>query len=164
MSPCRGSERIQDLRGIPQIYLRERDGLVAALTPGQAPRCRMPVQPTGEIAKMSTTLPNRIRECRQRAKLSMRALARQLGTTPSQVDKLERGTRRLTLEWMLRIAMALDCHPIEFFPSTVDQRSQTDRWLDEYGIAIGKTDETLHIKSLKGIAIQVNFPDNKEHE
>lgn len=53
---------------------------------------------------------NRIRELRKARGLTMEALARQANTTASQINKLEKGERRLTDEWMHRLAEALDCN------------------------------------------------------
>src|SRR5919202_6518498 len=54
---------------------------------------------------------NRIRDFRERARLSMQALADRAGTTASQINKLEKGERRLTVDWMIRIGRALDIDP-----------------------------------------------------
>lgn len=52
---------------------------------------------------------NRIRELRKARRLTMEGLARLANTTASQINKLEKGERRLTDEWMHRLAEALDC-------------------------------------------------------
>lgn len=64
------------------------------------------------------TYPNRIREWRERRGLSMQALADRASTGKSQVDKLERGERRLTMDWMVRLSVALDCAPAELLPES----------------------------------------------
>jgi transcriptional regulator with XRE-family HTH domain len=50
---------------------------------------------------------NRVRELRIKAGLSQDELARRMGTTRSQIAKLERGERRLTDKWIERAAKAL---------------------------------------------------------
>jgi transcriptional regulator with XRE-family HTH domain len=62
---------------------------------------------------------NRIREFRQRAGLSMQALAERAGTSAPQINKLEKGERRLTVDWMVRIGRALDIDPKELLPPEV---------------------------------------------
>ena len=52
---------------------------------------------------------NRLRELRKARGLTMEALAGLANTTASQINKLEKGDRRLTDEWMHRLAKALDC-------------------------------------------------------
>lgn len=56
---------------------------------------------------------NRIREWRQRRAMSVQQLATRIGTTRQQIYKLERGERRLTEDWMRRLAAALGCHPAD---------------------------------------------------
>lgn len=50
---------------------------------------------------------NRIKELREAAGLSSDELGERVGTSGSQIRKLEKGERRLTTEWMGRIAEAL---------------------------------------------------------
>jgi phage repressor protein C with HTH and peptisase S24 domain len=64
------------------------------------------------------TRPNRIAEFRRRAGLSQEALAGAAGTSRSQIVKLERGERRLTLDWMVRLATALGADPKDLLPDT----------------------------------------------
>lgn len=54
---------------------------------------------------------NRIREFRKNRGLTLEQLAEKVGTTFAQIQKLEKGERRLTHEWMQRIAKALGCQP-----------------------------------------------------
>jgi phage repressor protein C with HTH and peptisase S24 domain len=56
---------------------------------------------------------NRIRELRRGAGLTLQRLADLVGTTAQQINRLERGDRRLTTEWMERIAGGLEVHPAE---------------------------------------------------
>lgn len=56
---------------------------------------------------MSKSFPNRIREFRERAGLSMQALADRAGTSAPQINKLEKGERKLTVDWMVRLGRAL---------------------------------------------------------
>lgn len=57
------------------------------------------------------TMPNRIRFWRQQKGWTLQQLADAAGTTRAQIDKLERGTRRLTVDWMVRLAAPLGCDP-----------------------------------------------------
>ena len=54
---------------------------------------------------------NRIREFRQARGWSLQQLAEASGTSKSQIDKLEKGDRRLTVDWMVRLARPLKCDP-----------------------------------------------------
>lgn len=55
--------------------------------------------------------PNRIAELRKARKWPRRELASRIGTTPQQIERLEKGMRRLTDVWISRIAAALDTDP-----------------------------------------------------
>lgn len=55
--------------------------------------------------------PNNIRVFRQKKQWTLQQLAEACGTTRSQIDKLEKGQRRLTVEWMVRLAKPLGCDP-----------------------------------------------------
>jgi transcriptional regulator with XRE-family HTH domain len=57
--------------------------------------------------------PNRIREIRESKRMSGRELADLLDTTSQQIYRLEMGERRLTDEWMTKLAKALGCHPFD---------------------------------------------------
>lgn len=55
---------------------------------------------------MSTSL-NPLRSYRRRAGLTLDRLARAVGTTAAQISKLEKGERRLTVDWIARLAPPL---------------------------------------------------------
>ena len=63
---------------------------------------------------------NRIKELRRLRGLTQDGLGRLVGTGRSQIVKLERGERRLTVEWMRRLAKALDCHPADLLSNEPD--------------------------------------------
>ena len=65
-------------------------------------------------------LMNRVREWRQRKGLSIEELARRSRTTASQISKLERGERRLTVEWMTRLAKGLGCRREDLLPDETE--------------------------------------------
>lgn len=52
-----------------------------------------------------------IKEMRRRRGLSMEALAQRIGTTASQINKLEKRQRRLTDDWLVKLSQALQCNP-----------------------------------------------------
>src|SRR5215469_1524713 len=57
--------------------------------------------------------PNRICKFRETSGLSMQALAERVGTSAQQIDRLEKGKIRLTVDWMIRIGKALAVDPKE---------------------------------------------------
>lgn len=62
---------------------------------------------------------NRIREWRQNKNWSLQQLAEAADTSRAQIDKLERGERRLTLDWMIRLAKPLECLPADLLPQAL---------------------------------------------
>ncbi len=63
--------------------------------------------------------PNRIKELRQSRGWSQQQLADRVSpkTTQPQIDRLEKGERKLSLEWMERIAPALGVDPTALLPN-----------------------------------------------
>lgn len=71
--------------------------------------------------------PNRIRELREEIGMSQAELARRANTTPSSLNKVELGTRRLDQDWMRRLAPHLGCAPADLLPD----QDNPDRLDDE---------------------------------
>ncbi|MDD5585610.1 MAG: S24 family peptidase [Alphaproteobacteria bacterium] len=61
---------------------------------------------------------NPIRTLRLARGLSLQQLAEAAGTSKSQIDKLEKGVRRLTVDWMVRLAKPLGCDPRDLIPAS----------------------------------------------
>lgn len=59
---------------------------------------------------------NRLAEMRRRATLTQDQLAERAGTVRSQIVKLERGERRLTIDWMIRLSRVLGCEASDLMP------------------------------------------------
>ena len=62
---------------------------------------------------MSGDMRNRIKEHRKAKGLTLTGLADLLQVSNQQISHLENGRRGLTIEWVERLAHALDCHPFE---------------------------------------------------
>ncbi len=73
------------------------------------------------ILGLEQNIPNRyppnmaskLRQIRERRGWSQSQLAERVNTTQVQIGRLEKGDRRLTVEWLQRLAQALDCKPID---------------------------------------------------
>lgn len=61
---------------------------------------------------------NRLREIRKRLGLTLNEVAEAAGTTNQQIGMLERGNRKLTVEWMNRLATVLGVEPKDLLPDT----------------------------------------------
>ncbi|AHX12011.1 transcriptional regulator [Dyella jiangningensis] len=64
---------------------------------------------------------NRIRVLREARGLTLDSLASKAGTTNQQLSLLEIGKRRLTVDWLLRLAIPLGCHPWELVASSLPE-------------------------------------------
>ncbi len=69
--------------------------------------------------------PNRIRFWRQHKGWTLQQLAEAAGTTRAQIDKLERGSRRLTVDWMVRLAAPLGCDPRSLMETGLAEAGQS---------------------------------------
>lgn len=56
---------------------------------------------------------NNIKKLREERGLSQERLARLVDTSGPQIHRLENGDRKLSHDWMVRIARALDCEPVD---------------------------------------------------
>ena len=59
-----------------------------------------------------------LRNYRQRAGLTLETLAKLTGTSAAQISKLEKGERRLTVDWMARLAPALGVEIQDLLPTS----------------------------------------------
>lgn len=69
----------------------------------------------GRVANDDTP-PNRIRELREERGLTQVDLAKLVHSTPSALNKLEKGSRGLDQQWMRRLATALSIAPADLLP------------------------------------------------
>ena len=63
---------------------------------------------------------NRIRTLRKQKGLNQRELAQRIGTSGQQVGNLEAGRRKLTQDWMERLAAGLECGPADLLGSPLN--------------------------------------------
>lgn len=65
---------------------------------------------------------NRIREIREQKGWTLQQLAAKVRTSHQQIHRLETEQRRLTTDWLTRLAKALGCRPFELLPPSDDER------------------------------------------
>ena len=56
---------------------------------------------------------NYVEKIRKELGLTLQALADRVGASNQQISHLEKGRRGLTVDWLERIAIALDCHSFD---------------------------------------------------
>lgn len=91
---------------------------------------------------------NRIKALRRQRGWSQEQLARRVGTSNQMISLLERGQRRLTLDWLEKLADALACLPADVFdvsatPALIDDRP---RDLPVIGTAAGSLDGAFQLR------------------
>jgi transcriptional regulator with XRE-family HTH domain len=83
---------------------------------------------------------NFIKDIRDDRGLSLEELAQRMNTTNQQISNLELGKRKLSWDWMQRLAGALECHPmdlVEGLPTA--ETKQEKELLDAYrGLSDGE--------------------------
>ncbi len=62
---------------------------------------------------------NNIRRWRKQRGLTMQDLAERIGTSQQQIDRLEKGRRRLTVDWLVRLSQGLGCELLDLLPADV---------------------------------------------
>ncbi len=88
-----------------------------------------------EFGNAAPAMP-RLRKIREARRLSQAKLANLVGTSQPQIDRLEKGQRRLTEEWILRLSSALNCDPAELIEYPRSGRKQARHPLEEEGFAL----------------------------
>lgn len=74
---------------------------------------------------------NRIKELREARGLTLQEVADVAGTSLQQIQRLENGVRRLTDEWMRRIAPILRVHPAELLLDLSPRKYDITQPVDE---------------------------------
>ena len=73
---------------------------------------------------------NRIKEIRKQKSLTLKEVAEKANTSVQQVQRLERGDRRLTTEWIERLSNALNCTGADIVPDLAVDKNDTFRQLE----------------------------------
>ncbi len=126
----------------------------------------------------------RLRYYRKLRGLTMQALAEEVGTSQQQIDRLEKGKRRLTIEWLQKLSDALQCEIVDLMPDNASQkkaastcrtkvvgrlqRGKRIEWLEQsesYPLIVGRPNQTLS-KRLFAIRVEAanryKFPIGSE--
>ena len=96
---------------------------------------------------------NRIGHLRNERGWSLADLAKAAGTTKSQIQKLERGDRRLTLDWMERLARGLNVPISDLLPEgeKTSGSSASDQKLIQILSLLDDEDRDLIVKLANGL-------------
>lgn len=73
---------------------------------------------------------NNIRKFRRARGWSLNELADKVGTTNQQISHLELSKRRLTVDWLIRVAAALGCRPTDLAALENQPNKREEQLLD----------------------------------
>lgn len=89
---------------------------------------------------------NRLRFIREDRGLTQEELAEKANTTKAQISKLEKGQRRLSMEWTQRLARVLECHPFELIEEAVAVVTPQERAVLELYRGLAEADKTAFLQ------------------
>ncbi len=95
---------------------------------------------------------SRISELRKARGLTLKRLAELVGTSNQQISHLEKGRRRLTLDWMERIAKALECHPADLLIGGTQLRNEKERAMIELFRGLSEEQQEAFLKATAALA------------
>lgn len=87
--------------------------------PARKTIARRSPKPLGPAQTTAIKHPNRIRELTKKNKTTYGEIAHELGTSETQIGRLASGGRKLTQDWMIRLAGVLNCTPAEILEKPV---------------------------------------------
>ena len=92
---------------------------------------------------------NNIKKIRLSKNLKLREVAEKAGTSTQQIQRLEKGDRKLTTEWLERLSGALDCQPSDIVSMLA---TSIDPWAQEQLKLLNrltKSERELYIKAME---------------
>ena len=104
---------------------------------------------------------NRISELRKAKGLTIKRLAELVGTSNQQISHLEKGHRRLTLEWMERIAEALECHPSDLLSGGTRLENDRERAMVELFRGLSDEQQEAFLQATAALAKPIEKEEKK---
>ena len=104
---------------------------------------------------------NRMTELRKATGLTIQRLAELVGTSNQQISHLEKGHRRLTLEWMERIAEALECHPSDLLSGGTRLENDRERAMIELFRGLSDEQQEAFLQATAALAKPIEKDEEK---
>jgi transcriptional regulator with XRE-family HTH domain len=102
---------------------------------------------------------NRIKELRKSRGLTLEALAGMVNSSNQHISHLENGRRRLTVDWMERIAKAFQCHPFELLDDHLVAKSKREEDLLDLFRELSDEQQDAFLKAAASVANPVKFQE-----
>lgn len=83
---------------------------------------------SGNYKMFILSMKNNLRKIRETQGLKLREVAEKANTTPQQIQRLEKGERKLSPEWLSILSKALGCSPTDILPGL---SNNSDEWIQE---------------------------------
>lgn len=100
---------------------------------------------------------NRIKELRKARGLTLEALATRANSSNQHISHLENGRRRLTVDWMERLAAALDCHPFELLDDCLVAKTNQEEMLLELFRGLSEAQQEAFLQAAFSVAKPEQF-------
>ena len=104
---------------------------------------------------------NYVREWRNHRELTLDQVATAVGATKSAISRLENGNRRMTLDWMEKLAQALDVSPNDLLRSPSDVAKKRPTSMPPGAVSLsevtGVKSEHLEVFDVKGDGMAPTF-------
>lgn len=94
--------------------------------------------------------------------LTLQALADKVGASNQQISHLEKGRRGLTVEWIDRIADALECHPFDLLVAPPHAKTERERTLLELFRGMSGDQQDAFYQATAALAQPVTRAASKE--
>jgi len=107
---------------------------------------------------------NRIAELRKARGLTLQALAVMVGASNQQISHLEKGRRGLTVDWVDRLAEALECHPFDLLDAPPQAKSERERALLELFRGMSSEQQDAFFQATAALAQPVSQVENDEEK
>lgn len=107
---------------------------------------------------------NFIKQLREQRNLTLQQLADACNTTHQQISNLENNKRKLTWEWMQRVADALECHPLDLVEGPAEPKDQSERELIKAYRGLADGEKQIFSHMLDGLAKGKNKQEDNDDE
>lgn len=107
---------------------------------------------------------NRIAEVRKAQGLTLQVLADRVGASNQQISHLEKGRRGLTVDWVDRLADALNCHPFDLLEAPPQAKTERERALLELFRGMSDEQQDAFFQATAALAKPVKREENEEEK
>lgn len=105
---------------------------------------------------------NRIRELRKAQGLTLQELAERVNSSNQQISQLESGRRRLNVDWLESLSVALGCHPMELLYDKAMAKTEQEEAMLELFRGLSAEQRDAFLKATTALAQPARLIDDSE--